>query len=187
MVTVTANGPVVSDSFTFPLTVIIPPPELTTPTFTISPALVNNVLSFTVGTTQNSGTVNSYSWSFSDGGVASGQSPTHTFTTTGPHSATVTATGPGGTDVATVAFTVYNPITAQFGFTQTAVPFQAQFTDESSGAPAVAWSWNFAGLGTSTVQNPIFDFPGANTYAVTLVVTDAAGRSDTRIRNITIV
>jgi PKD repeat protein len=186
-VTVTATGPVDTDSFSFPFTVIIPPPELTTPTFAVSPAVVNDILSFTVGSTSNSGTINSYSWSFSDGGVASGQSPTHTFTTTGPHSATVTATGPGGSDSATVSFTVYNPLSAQIGFTQIAGTLDVQFTGQSTGPPVVSWLWNFGDGTSSTVQNPLKTYSAAGTYSVTLTVTDAAGRTDTRPRSITVV
>ena len=86
----------------------IPPPELTTPTFTPSVPLVGGLpgedtVSFSVGPTANSGPITSYLWTFPDATTSTLQNPTFTFTATGAFTVTVTATGPGGTDGALAA------------------------------------------------------------------------------------
>ncbi|HMC97269.1 MAG TPA: T9SS type B sorting domain-containing protein, partial [Flavobacteriales bacterium] len=55
-----------------------------------------------------------------------------------------------------------------------------QFTNTSS-FNAVAFSWNFGGLGNSTVPSPQFPFPGGEggTYTVCLTASDANGCLDT--------
>ena len=45
------------------------------------------------------------------------------------------------------------------------------------------WSWDFAGWGTSTLQNPPpVHFPQAGRYTVTLTITTAAGTTETKER-----
>lgn len=47
------------------------------------------------------------------------------------------------------------------------------FTDASISQNTITgWSWNFDGLGTSTLQNPSFTFMTAGSYDVTLTITD---------------
>jgi PKD repeat protein len=62
------------------------------------------------------------------------------------------------------------------------------FTDTSTSFPdsIVAWSWDFAGVGTSTDQNPSFTFMDDGTYNVCLTVTDDDGSTDTICRNVTV-
>lgn len=63
-----------------------------------------------------------------------------------------------------------------------------QFTDASSSItdPIVAWQWDFNGDASSDVQNPLYTFPGAGTFTVTLTVFDAAGKSKSASRDIVI-
>lgn len=50
------------------------------------------------------------------------------------------------------------------------------FTDNSFAQNTITnWSWDFGGLGTSTLQNPSFTFATAGSYPVELTITDAAG------------
>lgn len=52
----------------------------------------------------------------------------------------------------------------------------ASFTSNvTGGTPGYAYAWNFHGLGTSTVANPSFTYPGSGWYAADLIVTDANG------------
>ncbi len=55
------------------------------------------------------------------------------------------------------------------------------FTDQSTttGGSISGWNWNFGDGGTSTVQNPIHQFPGVGTYTVTLIVENTLGCLDT--------
>jgi gliding motility-associated-like protein len=72
-------------------------------------------------------------------------------------------------------------------FTDTAGP-QANpiytFIDNSTGA--TTWFWNFGDGNTSNLQNPNHQFPGPGTYTVTLIVTNAAGCTDTITTQITV-
>jgi PKD repeat protein len=56
----------------------------------------------------------------------------------------------------------------------------------STSINADSLNWNFAGLGSSTVQNPTFVFPTAGTYQITLRAFNNCGNSDTAILNLTI-
>lgn len=52
------------------------------------------------------------------------------------------------------------------------------FSDLSSGAPT-SWAWTFTGgtLASSTLQNPVINYPTAGTFDVTLTVSNANGTS----------
>jgi PKD repeat protein len=54
------------------------------------------------------------------------------------------------------------------------------FTDASTSSPdtIVSWAWDFAGLGTSSEQNPVFTFMENGSYLVTLTITDEDGSAD---------
>ena len=51
------------------------------------------------------------------------------------------------------------------------------FTDTSTSSPdsIVSWSWDFGGLGSSSLQNPSFTFNDNGSHTVTLTVTDDDG------------
>jgi PKD repeat protein len=63
------------------------------------------------------------------------------------------------------------------------------FTDTSTSYPdsIVSWDWDFAGLGSSTLQNPQFTFMNDGSYNVTLTVTDEDGSTATVIHTVIIV
>jgi PKD repeat protein len=192
-VRVTATGPVTSDFFEFPLTVNIPPPLLTTPTFTPIVPLVGglpgeNIVSFSVGPAPGSGPITSYLWTFHNTTISTLQNPTFAYTGIGAFVVTVTASGPGLPDPDPIAITVnvYTPITANFSTSQPGPsgedpPSPVSFTDTSSGAPAVSWAWNFGdGTAISTAQNPSHTYAASGIYNITLTATDRMGRSDVR-------
>jgi PKD repeat protein len=56
-----------------------------------------------------------------------------------------------------------------------ACTFTDTSTDPDGDATIESWSWDFGGDGTADVQNPVHTFSAANTYDVTLTVTDAEG------------
>lgn len=60
---------------------------------------------------------------------------------------------------------------------------EVEFYDGST-TDVVDWAWDFAGLGNSTAQNPLFFFPGAGSYPITLIVTNNYGCMDTVIADI---
>jgi len=82
-----------------------------------------------------------------------------------------------------------NPPTADFSATPTSgeAPLAVQFTDLSADNPT-SWSWDFGdGIGTSTAQNPSYEYANAGIYTVALTAANTYG-SDmiTRIGYITV-
>jgi hypothetical protein len=70
----------------------------------------------------------------------------------------------------------------------------ASFTDHSAagptGAPIVAWSWNFGEPGsasnTSSLNNPMHQYSAPGTYTVTLQIRDADGQLATTTQQVTV-
>ncbi len=58
-------------------------------------------------------------------------------------------------------------------------PLDVQFQDLSTNAEA--WSWSFGDDSTSTAQNPLHTYENADTYTVTLIVTNYCG-ADTLVK-----
>lgn len=56
-------------------------------------------------------------------------------------------------------------------------PLLVQFTDQSTGNP-VSWRWNLGNGNRSTIASPAATYFTPGSYTVTLVVTDAAGHTD---------
>ena len=98
-----------------------------TPTSGAAPLSV----SFTDATT---GSVTSWSWTFGDTATSLVQNPSHTYTAVGTYTVSLTATGPGGSDVATkIGYITVNepPPVADFSGAPTAgtAPLAVAFTD----------------------------------------------------------
>jgi PKD repeat protein len=116
----------------------------------------------------------------------------HVYMDDGVYTVTVTVTDDdGGIGSDAVAVTV-NDLGPAAAFTWTPEPqtegSAVNFTDASTSSPdaIVGWSWDFAGLGTSTDQNPAFTFMDHGTHTVTLTVTDDDGSTDTVSHPVTI-
>jgi len=140
------------------------------------------------------GVVVGYHWIFGDGvGTSDLEDPVYVYMSDGVYTATLTVTDDlGAVGVDTVIVTVVD-LAPRAGFTWSHMPqdegLAVQFTDDSVSSPdvVVAWSWDFAGLGTSIVQNPSFTFLDDGVYAVTLTVTDEDGSIDSIAHSVTIV
>ncbi len=89
-----------------------------------------------------------------------------------------------GPNPPTADFTVVNPAPIEEGEA-------VQFVDRSVDVDGdiAAWSWNFGGAGSSTVQDATFGqgFRDEGTYPVTLTVTDAQGHSADFTNSVTVV
>ena len=85
--------------------------------------------------------------------------------------------GGGGGNVAPVA-----------GFSYTTNALLASFTDSStdSDGTIASRSWNFGDGGTSTATNPTHTYASANTYSVSLLVTDNGGLTNTKTQSVTV-
>jgi PKD repeat protein len=131
-----------------------------------------------------------WSWNFGDDNTSTDQNPTHSYSTPGTYTVTLTvANYDGESEVVKVdyitASTVLNP-TAGFSGTPTSgyAPLVVQFSDNSNQGtyPITSWSWDFGdGVGTSTEEAPQYTYDSPGTYTVTLTVSDGT-LSDTETK-----
>ncbi len=140
---------------------------------------------FTATFTDTSSNANTYLWDFGDGNTSTAQHPEHTYSQDGTYTVTLIASGLCGVDTFSQSVTIVTPPTAGFSVNPAAgcAPLEVQFTSTSS-ANAVEFYWEFPGgtPDTSTAQNPTVIYSAPGTYAVTLIVSNAAG-SDTLTQN----
>jgi PKD repeat protein len=138
-------------------------------------------------TDQSMGVIDTWDWDFGDSvGTSTDQHPSYTYTSAGTYTVSLTVTGPGGsgTETKTNLITVTTPSepTAIFSADPTSGerPLTVVFTDESMGL-IDTWEWDFGDGGTSTDQDPSYEYTTAGTYTVSLTVTGPGG-SNTQTR-----
>ncbi len=135
--------------------------------------------------TDDSG-ITEYLWDFGDGGTSTEANPVHTFTTLGSYDVVLTVTDAGGlTDTAmlTIIVSAVNgapTAVASSDVTEGEAPLEVSFTGDAStdDTGILEYLWDFGDGETSTDANPVHTFMEANSYEVTLTVTDGQGLSD---------
>jgi large repetitive protein len=130
-------------------------------------------------------------WTFSDGTVLSGCGTiTATFSTPGCYNVDLEVTSPEGclnNVTQNNMFCVFpNPV-ADFTWTPAKPTFfhgEVQFYDQS--LLADSYSWDFAGLGVSTLENPQYNFTGVDTglFTICLAVATNDGCVDTTCKDL---
>jgi len=127
----------------------------------------------------SSGGASTWSWTFGDGGTSTKQNPSHVYANPGTYTVSLMAGNPTGFSSFSnsVLVAASGAISPTFTFTPTA-PLVGQaiaFTDTSTGGPT-SWSWDFGdSVGKSYLQNPLYDYLTAGTYAVKLTASNAIG------------
>jgi PKD repeat protein len=127
----------------------------------------------------------SWVWTFGDGNSEFVQNPTHTYTSEGTYTVTLTATNSIGSSTATKLDYIFaeldEPI-ASFSadVTSGTAPLIVQFNDTSQNAPT-SWAWNFGDDTTSNLQNPLHRFTSAGSYSIILTVRNSVGSNTTSI------
>ena len=134
--------------------------------------------------------INAWTWYFTDGSTATGQSVTHTFPVT-LTTVDVKLIVSNGFCIDSVTNTIPPGNTFKPGFTNTpkdttCLGIPINFTDTSIGA-ITQYLWDFGDATQFNGQNPPPHFyPAANNYTVKLTVTDNHGCSDTARTNLVV-
>lgn len=115
-------------------------------------------------------------WIFPNGGDAHTQNATWTFdyyigNSEEHYDIKLNATNADGSDWEnkTAYITAY-PLSAGFtaNVTSGTTPLTVQFTDTTGNGTPIWWDWDFGGLDTDFLQNPVYTFTAAGTYYVSL-------------------
>ena len=149
------------------------------------------------GSTDADGTVNSYAWTFGDGGTSSSATPNHTYTAAGTYTATVTVTdNQGATGSKSVTVTVVDNVLPVAEADATPTSGKAVFTtfafssagSSDSDGSIVGYSWDFGdGTPADNAANPTHVYNAAGTYTATLTVTDDNGATKSKSTSVTVV
>ncbi len=119
-------------------------------------------------------------WDFGNGATSTQQSPSTTYTIAGTYTIQLVSNFGGCFDSFSKQIVVSaKPIVAFDAATKVfcSAPAMVNFTNQSTGGSNVAW--DFGDGATSTANNPSHTYATAGAYTITLVVTNAAGCSDT--------
>ena len=149
------------------------------------------------GTTDPDGTISTYSWDFGDGSpLVTTPDATHTYTSAGTFTATLTVKDNGNKPASTTAVITASslnspPVAAIVPSTTTGTaPLAVTFTGSTStdaDGTIVAYLWTFGdGSPTSTTPDPSHTFAAPGNYSVTLTVTDDEGAQHTATTTVTV-
>jgi PKD repeat protein len=135
---------------------------------------------------QSSGNITSWDWDFGDGNTSTEQFPTNTYNDEGIYTVSLTVTGPNGSDTETkVDFIVVSSIPAPVANFEGdplsgTEPLQVNFSDLSTGDIST-WEWDFGDGGTSSEQNPVYNYLDAGLYTVSLTIQGPGGSNNKTI------
>lgn len=120
----------------------------------------------------------SWLWDFGDGNTSASQNPTHSYSSAGHFTVTLTATNGDGSNTDIKSNYIFvgkanfsaSPLSGYANLT-------VQFTDLSifkdpTSITIKTWLWNFGDGGTSTEQNPTHIYTTPGKYSVTLTITE---------------
>ena len=132
-------------------------------------------------TDESTGDISSWSWDFGDGGSSTAQNPSHTYTSTGDFTVSLTVSGPAGSNTETKTDYIHvsaQPVPPVADFSASLIsgnrPLAVDFTDESNGT-VTSWSWDFGDGYVSTEENPSHTYYFTGDYTVTLTVSGPVG------------
>jgi probable HAF family extracellular repeat protein len=161
------------------------------PTSAFSSSCQFLVCTFTDASTPGTVPIESVSWNFGDGSPTATASPaTHTFSTAGSYTVTLTVTDLNGLVASSSkAVVVAAPLPPTAALTVSCTNLSCNFADASAaGSGAIALrSWNF-GDGTPAVNatSGTHTFATAGTYVIAVTVTDVNGLSSSASKTVTV-
>jgi PKD repeat protein len=141
--------------------------------------------------TNSSSNATSYAWSVSGGTLSSSSAlnPDAFFTTSGTYTISLTATGPGGSDVSTqsISVQVNNPAVANASPSGSIVQNGSTVNFTNSSTNANGYFWDFGDGNTSTDLNPWNIYADTGSYQVMLVAINGVCDNDTAYFNIDVI
>ncbi len=165
----------------------LPVPEITA---SMNKGCVPLCMTFT--SSNSGGNITNCSWDFGDGAFASNVINTdRCFTVAGDYTVRATVTDDNGcASSVTYSVNAYPIPTADFNFSPLK-PIENDdviFTDATHEATIAKWDWYFMNLPKphSNLQNPVYMYSEAGTYAVALLVTSKHGCVDTIVKTIVV-
>ncbi len=166
-----------ADSLTQTVPLSSNPPVITAP----AAGCVNSAVNFSNGT--NPAPLYS-SWNFGDGSPGSNQSSTsHTYSTAGPYTVTLTNTYASCTATTTTTINIGASLVPTFSATPATAcqaPLAVQFADNDIPADSL-WTWNFGDNSppVSNSPNPLHTYASPGNYTVTLTTSNSSGCTGT--------
>lgn len=143
---------------------------------------------FAVNFTSNvsGGGTPTYQWDFGDNSTSTQANPSHTYTSEGSFTVSLTVSSPGGCQN-TKTYTNYinvHVINASFSIDSDmgCTPLTVHFTNNStSNVPITGYQWIFGDGSVSAQANPVHVYNTAGQYTPILVITNADGCLDTTV------
>jgi PKD repeat protein len=128
-------------------------------------------------------TISNWSWDFGDGDTNTEPNPVHTYFGAGTYSVSLTVTDANGlSNISTQNVTVTSVLVGPTAsFIHSGPYLTKQFNDDSDPGDGdiISWVWDFGDGNTSTEQNPVHEYATADTFIVSLTVTDENNLTDT--------
>jgi PKD repeat protein len=194
-----------------PIGIVLPPANTPTPQFVITPTPVSTGVATnfdgsascaggatgtpTAVCNPTSNTIVSYQWGFGDGGAAMGRTTSHSYSTPGSYTVSLTVTNDGGkfaTTSQTITVAASAVPSAAFVFSPASpgvgqvIQFNASTSTAVAGHSIVSYVWNWGDGATGSGQLASHSYTAAGTYTVTLSVVDDAGQMSTTSTPVTV-
>lgn len=149
------------------------------------------------GSSDPDGTITQYQWTFGDGSSATGPTASHTYSSPGAYTATLTVTdNKGAKDTRSVTISVLAPVVnapptamAAANLTSGLAPLWVAFDGSASSdadGSIVSYQWSFGDGTTADGAKVDHCYTAAGTYTAVLTVTDDDGAKATGSKTITV-